>query len=172
MLWQGAGAGGVALPQRRRRRIRANGYFIRWRHDVRLATVRLCYGVERAIVCVCSTSFQRTDYLFWANHSQPFGEQQIATMGIKNLLGNGREAEIDELGRRCRDRPLSGRSDHSEEDPERGCRIVDTVWRRHECLEARSPNAIEQVTSIIHGKASMKKRGDASRALGPDAGII
>jgi len=83
-------------------RIRANGGIL----SVRDTTVRLakqfgfCYGVERAIDLAYAArkvfSESRLFILGEIIHN-PLVNEQIAAMGIKNLLGNGREAEIDEL---------------------------------------------------------------------------
>src|SRR6202042_552337 len=96
--------------------------------------------------------------------------EQIAALGIKNLLGNGREAEIDELT--AEDVvivPAFGTDLITlKKIQDRGCQIVDTtcgdgmsVWKRVR------QNAVEQVTSIIHGKAEHEEtKATASRALG------
>src|SRR3984885_6928251 len=83
-------------------RIRANGGIL----TVRDTTVRLakqfgfCYGVERAIDLAYAArrvfAGSRVFILGEIIHN-PLVNEQIAAMGIKNLLGNGREAEIDEL---------------------------------------------------------------------------
>jgi 4-hydroxy-3-methylbut-2-enyl diphosphate reductase len=156
-------------------RIRANGGVL----SVRDTTVRLakqfgfCYGVERAIDLAYAArkvfSESRLFILGEIIHN-PLVNEQIATMGIKNLLGNGREAEIDELN--ADDVvivPAFGTDLITlKKIQERGCQIVDTtcgdvmsVWKRVR------QNAVEQVTSIIHGKAEHEEtKATASRALG------
>jgi 4-hydroxy-3-methylbut-2-en-1-yl diphosphate reductase len=156
-------------------RIRANGGIL----SVRDTTVRLakqfgfCYGVERAIDLAYAArkvfSESRLFILGEIIHN-PLVNEQIAAMGIKNLLGNGREAEIDELN--ADDVvivPAFGTDLITlKKIQERGCQIVDTtcgdvmsVWKRVR------QNAVEQVTSIIHGKAEHEEtKATASRALG------
>jgi 4-hydroxy-3-methylbut-2-enyl diphosphate reductase len=130
-------------------------------------TVRLakqfgfCYGVERAI-----------DLAYAARKSQEFAGRrlfilgeiihnpevnaQIAALGIRNLIGPNREAEIDDLT--CEDVvivPAFGAEVATRGRIEAlGCFIVDTtcgdvmsVWRRVRQYAA------DEVTSIIHGKA-------------------
>src|ERR1700751_3864646 len=156
-------------------RIRANGGIL----TVRDTTVRLakqfgfCYGVERAIDLAYAArkvfAGSRVFILGEIIHN-PLVNEQIAAMGIKNLLGNGREAEIDELS--ADDVvivPAFGTDLITlKKIQERGCQIVDTtcgdvmsVWKRVR------QNAVEQVTSIIHGKAEHEEtKATASRALG------
>src|SRR5271170_1442609 len=156
-------------------RIRANGGIL----TVRDTTVRLakqfgfCYGVERAIDLAYAArkvfAGSRVFILGEIIHN-PLVNEQIAAMGIKNLLGNGREAEIDELT--AEDIvivPAFGTDLITlKKTHDRGCQIVDTtcgdvmsVWKRVR------QNAVEQVTSIIHGKAEHEEtKATASRALG------
>src|SRR6476660_9152117 len=156
-------------------RIRANGGIL----TVRDTTVRLakqfgfCYGVERAIDLAYAArkvfAGSRVFILGEIIHN-PLVNEQIAAMGIKNLLGNGREAEIDEL---TADDivivPAFGTAlINLKKNQKRGCQIVDTtcgdvmsVWKRVR------QNAVEHVTSIIHGKAEHEEtKATASRALG------
>jgi 4-hydroxy-3-methylbut-2-enyl diphosphate reductase len=156
-------------------RIRANGGIL----TVRDTTVRLakqfgfCYGVERAIdLAYAARKVFAESRLFILGEiiHNPLVNEQIAAMGIKNLLGNGREAEIDEL---TADDivivPAFGTDLITlKKIQERGCQIVDTtcgdvmsVWKRVR------QNAVEHVTSIIHGKAEHEEtKATASRALG------
>ena len=156
-------------------RIRANGGIL----TVRDTTVRLakqfgfCYGVERAIdLAYAARKVFAESRLFILGEiiHNPLVNEQIAAMGIKNLLGNGREAEIDEL---TADDivivPAFGTDLNTlKKIQERGCQIVDTtcgdvmsVWKRVR------QNAVEHVTSIIHGKAEHEEtKATASRALG------
>jgi 4-hydroxy-3-methylbut-2-enyl diphosphate reductase len=156
-------------------RIRANGGIL----TVRDTTVRLakqfgfCYGVERAIDLAYAArrvfSGSRVFILGEIIHN-PLVNEQIAAMGIKNLLGNGREAEIDELtSEDVVIVPAFGTDLITlKKIQDRGCQIVDTtcgdvmsVWKRVR------QNAVEQVTSIIHGKAEHEEtKATASRALG------
>ena len=156
-------------------RIRANGGVL----SVRDTTVRLakqfgfCYGVERAIdLAYAARKVFAESRLFILGEiiHNPLVNEQIAAMGIKNLLGKGREAEIDEL---VADDivivPAFGTDLITlKKIQERGCQIVDTtcgdvmsVWKRVR------QNAVEHVTSIIHGKAEHEEtKATASRALG------
>ena len=100
--------------------------------------------------------------------------EQIAALGIKNLLGTGPEAEIEDLT--AQDVvivPAFGTDLITlKKIQDRGCQIVDTtcgdvmsVWKRVR------QNATEQVTSIIHGKAEHEEtKATASRALGLGGG--
>jgi 4-hydroxy-3-methylbut-2-en-1-yl diphosphate reductase len=156
-------------------RIRANGGIL----TVGDTTVRLakqfgfCYGVERAIDLAYAARKVFSDkrlFILGEIIHNPNVNEQIAALGIKNLLGNGKEAEIEELT-----------SDDIVIVPafgvdlitlkriqDRGCQLVDTtcgdvmsVWKRVR------QNAIENVTSIIHGKAEHEEtKATASRALG------
>jgi 4-hydroxy-3-methylbut-2-enyl diphosphate reductase len=90
-------------------------------------------------------------------------------MGIKNLVGKSREAEVDDLG------PddvvivpaFGTEAGTIAKIKERGCQIVDTtcgdvmsVWKRVR------QNAADDMTSIIHGKASHEEtKATASRAI-------
>lgn len=156
-------------------RIRANGGIL----TVRDTTVRLakqfgfCYGVERAIDLAYAArkvfSNRRLFILGEIIHN-PNVNEQIAALGIKNLLGNGKEAEIDELT--ANDIvivPAFGVDLITlKKIQDRGCQLVDTtcgdvmsVWKRVR------QNATENVTSIIHGKAEHEEtKATASRALG------
>jgi len=156
-------------------RIRANGGTL----TVRDTTLRLakqfgfCYGVERAIDLAYAARKVFADsrlYILGEIIHNPLVNEQIGAMGIKNLLGNGREAEIDEL---TADDivivPAFGTDLITlKKIQERGCQIVDTtcgdvmsVWKRVR------QNAVEHVTSIIHGKAEHEEtKATASRALG------
>ncbi len=132
-----------------------------------------CYGVERAI-----------DLAYAARHSKEFAGKrlfilgeiihnpevnaQIAALGIKNLIGPRREAEVDDL---TADDvvivPAFGAEVSTvEKIKDKGCYIVDTtcgdvmsVWRR-----VRS-YAADEVTSIIHGKSEHEEtKATASQA--------
>src|ERR1700737_3443219 len=132
-----------------------------------------CYGVERAIdLAYAARKVFAKSRLFILGEiiHNPLVNEQIAAMGIKNLLGNGREAEIDEL---TADDivivPAFGVDLITlKRIQDRGCQLVDTtcgdvmsVWKRVR------QNAVENVTSIIHGKAEHEEtKATASRALG------
>ena len=159
--------------------LRANGGIL----TVGDTTVRLakqfgfCYGVERAIDLAYAARkvFQgRRLFIFGEIIHNPLVNEQIAAMGIKNLTGANKEAEIEDLT-----------ADDIVIIPafgtdlktlafihDRGCQIVDTtcgdvmsVWKRVR------QNASENVTSIIHGKAEHEEtKATASRALGSGGG--
>ena len=160
-------------------RLRANGGIL----TVGDTTVRLakqfgfCYGVERAIDLAYAARkvFQgRRLFIFGEIIHNPLVNEQIAAMGIKNITGANKEAEIEDLT-----------ADDIVIIPafgtdlktlafihDRGCQIVDTtcgdvmsVWKRVR------QNASEDVTSIIHGKAEHEEtKATASRALGTGGG--
>jgi 4-hydroxy-3-methylbut-2-en-1-yl diphosphate reductase len=156
-------------------RIRANGGVLTIGDTTVLLAKQFgfCYGVERAVDLAYAARKVFSDrHLFILGEiiHNPLVNEQIAAMGIKNLLGNGREAEIDELTADDivivpafgTDLPTLKRIQ------ERGCQLVDTtcgdvmsVWKRVR------QNANENVTSIIHGKAEHEEtKATASRALG------
>ncbi len=142
-------------------------------------TVRLakqfgfCYGVERAIdlayAAKKSKEFEgRRLFILGEIIHNPEVNAQIAALGIKNLIGPKREAEIDDLT--AEDVvivPAFGAEvGIVEKIKALGCYIVDTtcgdvmsVWRR-----VRS-YAADEVTSIIHGKAQHEEtKATASQA--------
>ncbi len=135
-----------------------------------------CYGVERAIdMAYAARKYfpveQRLFILGEIIHN-PEVNEQIAAMGIKNLIEPRKEADIEHL---TADDvvivPAFGAEtktiDHIKQI---GCYIVDTtcgdvmsVWRRVRGY------AQEKFTSIIHGKAEHEEtKATASRALGQD----
>ncbi len=142
-------------------------------------TVRLakqfgfCYGVERAIdlayAARTSKEFEgRRLFILGEIIHNPEVNAQIRALGIKNLIGPKREAEIDDLT--AEDVvivPAFGAEVAIVEKIKAlGCYIVDTtcgdvmsVWRR-----VRS-YAADSVTSIIHGKAQHEEtKATASQA--------
>ncbi|MEI9893058.1 MAG: 4-hydroxy-3-methylbut-2-enyl diphosphate reductase [Chthoniobacter sp.] len=141
-------------------------------------TVRLakqfgfCYGVERAIDLAYAAAkvFQdRRLFILGEIIHNPEVNEQIVALGIKNLLGQDKEAEIRDL--RAEDVvivPAFGTDVVTlGRIKEVGCQIVDTtcgdvmsVWKRVR------QNASDDVTSIIHGKASHEEtKATASRAV-------
>ncbi len=156
-------------------RIRANGGALRCgRLTVGLAKqFGFCYGVERAIDLAYAARkvfVDRNLYILGEIIHNPEVNEQIRSMGIKNIIGDNREAEIDQLGP---DDvvivPAFGTEVAIQKEIEvRGCQIVDTtcgdvmsVWKRVR------QNAKDSVTSIIHGKAEHEEtKATASRALG------
>jgi len=113
-----------------------------------------CYGVERAIDLAYAARKvfpdKRISLLGEIIHN-PDVNAQLSSMGIRILPAFRAEADTEAAIKA------------------RGCQIVDTtcgdvmsVWKRVR------QNANEQVTSVIHGKASHEEtRATASRALGP-----
>jgi 4-hydroxy-3-methylbut-2-enyl diphosphate reductase len=160
-------------------KIRANGGILSvWNTTVLLAKqFGFCYGVERAIdLAYAARKVFKDKRLFILGEiiHNPLVNDQIAAMGIKNLIGRNREAEIEEL---TADDvvivPAFGTDlETLQKINERGCQIVDTtcgdvmsVWKRVR------QNASENVTSIIHGKAQHEEtKATASRALGTGRG--
>jgi 4-hydroxy-3-methylbut-2-enyl diphosphate reductase len=156
-------------------RIRRQGGVIR----IGETTVRLakqfgfCYGVERAIdLAYAARKVFKDRRLFIVGEiiHNPEVNHQIASLGIKNLTGRNKQANISDL------QPddivivpaFGTELSMLQQIKERGCQIVDTtcgdvmsVWKRVR------QNAVEQVTSIIHGKAEHEEtKATASRALG------
>src|SRR5207248_3887543 len=104
----------------------------------------------------------------------PEVNEQIRAMGIKNLVGQSKEAELDDLGPEdVVIVPAFGTEAATlARIKERGCQIVDTtcgdvmsVWKRVRKY------ASESATSIIHGKAEHEEtKATSSRALGDGSG--
>ena len=159
--------------------LRAHGSVLRaGRTTIRLAKqFGFCYGVERAIdLAYAARKVFPEARLFLIGEiiHNPEVNAQIAALGIRNLLDESGKPNIDDLGSEDvvivpafgAEVPLL------EEITSHGCRIVDTtcgdvmsVWKRVR------QNAGEEVTSIIHGKASHEEtRATASRALGAGNG--
>jgi 4-hydroxy-3-methylbut-2-enyl diphosphate reductase len=141
-------------------------------------TVRLakqfgfCYGVERAIdlaYAAAKVFTERRLFILGEIIHNPEVNEQIAALGIKNLLGADKEAEVSDL--KAEDVvivPAFGTDVTTlARIKERGCQIVDTtcgdvmsVWKRVR------QNASDDVTSIIHGKAAHEEtKATASRAV-------
>jgi len=160
-------------------RLRAGGSVLFTGHTtIRLAKqFGFCYGVERAIdLAYAARKVFPAARLFLIGEiiHNPEVNAQIAALGIRNLLdGNGRP-HVEDLG------PddvvivpaFGAEVPLLEEIKKHGCHIVDTtcgdvmsVWKRVR------QNAGEEVTSIIHGKATHEEtRATASRALGAGNG--
>jgi (E)-4-hydroxy-3-methyl-but-2-enyl pyrophosphate reductase (IPP and DMAPP forming) len=136
-----------------------------------------CYGVERAIDLAYAARKvfpDRRIFLLGEIIHNPDVNAQISEMGIRHLAAHPADADIDAL---LPDDvvivPAFGAEVSVVEAVKaHGCQIVDTtcgdvmsVWKRVR------QNAREQVTSIIHGKASHEEtRATASRALGDGTG--
>jgi 4-hydroxy-3-methylbut-2-en-1-yl diphosphate reductase len=146
-------------------------------------TVRLakqfgfCYGVERAIDLAYAAAKVFTDrrlFILGEIIHNPEVNQQIAELGIRNLLGKSPEADVSDLT--AEDVvivPAFGTDVKTlAEIKGRGCQIVDTtcgdvmsVWKRVK------QNAQADMTSIIHGKASHEEtKATASRAVSEGRG--
>jgi len=141
-------------------------------------TVRLakqfgfCYGVERAIDLAYAARKVFNDrrlFILGEIIHNPEVNEQVGAMGIKNLLGREPEADVSDLT--AADVvivPAFGTDVKTlAEIKARGCQIVDTtcgdvmsVWKRVR------QNAADDMTSIIHGKASHEEtKATASRAM-------
>lgn len=136
-----------------------------------------CYGVERAIdLAYAARKVFPAARLFLIGEiiHNPEVNSQIASLGIRNLLDASGRPRVEDLGPEdVVIVPAFGATVPLVEEIRRhGCRIVDTtcgdvmsVWKRVR------QNASEEVTSIIHGKASHEETlATASRALGKGNG--
>ena len=160
-------------------KIRRSGGII----SVRDTTVRLakqfgfCYGVERAIdLAYAARKVFKDRRLFIVGEiiHNPEVNEQISSLGIKNLTGPNKQASISDL--QPDDvviLPAFGTElSILQQIKDRGCQIVDTtcgdvmsVWKRVRKY------ASESVTSIIHGKAEHEEtKATSSRALGDGQG--
>src|SRR4029450_8165185 len=131
-----------------------------------------CYGVERAIDLAYAARkvfHDRPVFILGEIIHNPEVNEQIRAMGIKNLIGHGKEANIDDLATGDVVIVPAFGTDVTTlaQIKERGCQIVDTtcgdvmsVWKRVR------QNANDEVTSIIHGKAEHEEtKATASRAI-------
>jgi 4-hydroxy-3-methylbut-2-enyl diphosphate reductase len=146
-------------------------------------TVRLakqfgfCYGVERAIdLAYAARKVFKDRRLFIVGEiiHNPEVNEQISSLGIRNLIGQNKQADISEL--RPDDvviLPAFGTElAVLQQIKDRGCQSVDTtcgdvmsVWKRVRKY------ASESATSIIHGKAEHEEtKATSSRALGDGKG--
>jgi 4-hydroxy-3-methylbut-2-enyl diphosphate reductase len=146
-------------------------------------TVRLakefgfCYGVERAIDLAYAAHRVFQDhqiYILGEIIHNPEVNEQLAMLGIENLLAPDGSDDIDHLGPEdVVIIPAFGAElSRLERIKARGCQIVDTtcgdvmrVWKRVRQY------ANESATSIIHGRAQHEEtRATSSRALGDGNG--
>ncbi len=155
-------------------RIRANGGVL----ECGGVTVRLakqfgfCYGVERAIDLAYAAAKVFPDrrlFILGEIIHNPEVNEQISALGIRNILGKDAQVDVESLT--AEDVvivPAFGTDITTmTRIKERGCQIVDTtcgdvmsVWKRVR------QNANDDMTSIIHGKASHEEtRATASRAV-------
>lgn len=149
------------------------GFFSHGQTEIYLAKqFGFCYGVERAIdLAYAARKVFPNERLFLVGEiiHNPEVNAQIAALGIQNLLEGDASIAIDSL--RPEDiviLPAFGTEiSMLERIKAQGACIVDTtcgdvmsVWKRVK------QNALEEVTSIIHGKASHEEtKATASRAL-------
>ncbi len=142
-------------------------------------TVRLakefgfCYGVERAIdLAYAARKVFKDRQLFIVGEiiHNPEVNHQIASLGIRNLTGKNKQADISDLGPEdVVIVPAFGTElSIQQQIKDRGCQIVDTtcgdvmsVWKRVRKY------ASESATSIIHGKAEHEET-KATSSLDPD----
>ena len=131
-----------------------------------------CYGVERAIdlaYAAAKVFHDRRLFILGEIIHNPEVNEQIRVLGIRNLVGETKEADVE--GLTAEDVVIVpafgtdvGTLAHIKHG---GCQIVDTtcgdvmsVWKRVR------QNASDDVTSIIHGKAAHEEtKATASRAL-------
>ena len=159
--------------------IRSSGHVLRiGRTTLQLAReFGFCYGVERAIDLAYAARKVFPNQRFFLVGEiihNPLVNEHIAALGIRNLLDNkGRPAvEILEPDDVVIIPAFGTEIGLLEQIKSKGCHIVDTtcgdvmnVWKRVR------QNAQEQVTSIIHGRASHEEtRATASRARGDGTG--
>jgi 4-hydroxy-3-methylbut-2-enyl diphosphate reductase len=136
-----------------------------------------CYGVERAIDLAYAAAKVFTDrrlFILGEIIHNPEVNEQIRALGIKNLIGKNAEARVDDLT--ASDVvivPAFGTDVTTlARIKEIGSNIVDTtcgdvmsVWKRVR------QNAQDDMTSIIHGKASHEEtKATASRAMSEGKG--
>jgi 4-hydroxy-3-methylbut-2-enyl diphosphate reductase len=131
-----------------------------------------CYGVERAIDLACAARrvfAENRLFILGEIIHNPEVNRQINEMGIINLLERAGEPDVSGLGPEDVVIVPAFGTDVTTlaRIKERGCRIVDTtcgdvmsVWKRVR------QNANDDMTSIIHGKASHEEtKATASRAI-------
>lgn len=132
-----------------------------------------CYGVERAIDLAYAAArvFGKERRLFILGEiiHNPEVNEQIHALGIRNIIEKGKEANVEDL--QPEDVvivPAFGTDVTTlARIKEKGCQIVDTtcgdvmsVWKRVR------QNAADDMTSVIHGKASHEEtKATASRAI-------
>jgi 4-hydroxy-3-methylbut-2-enyl diphosphate reductase len=131
-----------------------------------------CYGVERAIDLAYAARKVFKDkrvFILGEIIHNPEVNRQINDMGVVNLLKGGLEADVSDLGPDdvvivpafgTDVRTLARLKERSVQIVDTTCGDVMSVWKRVK------QNAAEDMTSIIHGKASHEEtRATASRAV-------
>ncbi|MDP6794045.1 MAG: 4-hydroxy-3-methylbut-2-enyl diphosphate reductase [Verrucomicrobiota bacterium] len=142
--------------------IRANNCkFAYGNTDIRLAKeFGFCYGVERAIDLAYAARqhfpSEQPVYILGEIIHNPHVNEQIRDMGLTFLSGDHQAANIDDLqeGDPVVVPAFGTEVKITEQLNQQGCTVIDatcgdvmSVWKRVR------QNALEQVTSIIHGKA-------------------
>ena len=131
-----------------------------------------CYGVERAIDLAYAARkvfHDKRVFILGEIIHNPEVNEQIRAMGIKNIVGKDKEAEVSDL---TADDvvivPAFGTDVTTlEEIKARGCDLVDTTCGDVMSVYKRvRQNAADDMTSIIHGKAAHEEtKATASRAI-------
>ncbi len=134
-----------------------------------------CYGVERAIDLAYAARkvFEDKDiYLIGEIIHNPEVNRQLTEMGIKNVVGPDRDADIEDLGPDdvvivpafgTTTETMNKLAKAGVQTIDTTCGDVMSVWKRV------GKYAKEQATSIIHGKAYHEEtKATASRAMGKD----
>src|SRR5438105_6042636 len=157
---------------------RAGGLLTVGEVTVRLAKqFGFCYGVERAIdLAYAARKVFKERRLFIVGEiiHNPEVNNQIASLGIKNLTGRNKQADISDL--QPEDIvivPAFGTElSILQQVKERGCQVVDSIYRDVISVWKRVRKyASESVKSIIHGKAEHEEtKATSSRALGDGKG--
>jgi 4-hydroxy-3-methylbut-2-enyl diphosphate reductase len=151
----------------------AGGTLLKGEVKVKLAKqFGFCYGVERAIDLAYAAAKVFTDrrlFILGEIIHNPEVNEQIRALGIKNLIGQNAEARVDDLDPSDVVIVPAFGTDVTTlaRIKEIGSNIVDTtcgdvmsVWKRVR------QNAQDDMTSIIHGKASHEEtKATASRAM-------
>ncbi len=155
-------------------RVRANGGVIRAGDlTVKLAKqFGFCYGVERAIdlaYAAAKVFDGKRIFILGEIIHNPEVNEQIRALGIRNIIGKDREANLDDVS--ADDvvivpafgtdvATLARIKDLGAQIVDTTCGDVMSVWKRVR------QNAKEDITSIIHGKAQHEEtKATASRAL-------
>jgi 4-hydroxy-3-methylbut-2-enyl diphosphate reductase len=136
-----------------------------------------CYGVERAIDLAYAARKvfheQRVFILGEIIHN-PEVNEQIRALGITNIVGKEKQADVSELTPEdVVIVPAFGTDVTTlERIKERGCQIVDTTCGDVMSVYKRvRQNAADDMTSIIHGKAAHEEtKATASRAINKGRG--
>jgi len=131
-----------------------------------------CYGVERAIDLAYAAAKVFTDrrlFILGEIIHNPEVNEQIRALGIKNLIGQGAEARVDDLTESdvvivpafgTDVTTLARIKEIGSDIVDTTCGDVMSVWKRVR------QNAQDDMTSVIHGKAAHEEtKATASRAM-------